>query len=132
MLLMGSTANLDTGIRNGKWHTFCASRFFIFTLFAQIYNTVLCGIVYSKIKTISRTNLYVKYVLVLSYFVQLYISLKYGEDLWSEDRSGLNSVVGKILEWTLTFCVVGMFYSMGADCQHFEFVFEESKSSLHT
>ena len=49
MLLMGSTANLDTGRTHPKWHTFCASKFFIFTLLALIYNTVLYSIVHSKI-----------------------------------------------------------------------------------
>lgn len=45
MLLMGSTANIDTGKSNGKWHGFCASNFFIFTILAQIYNTVIFWIV---------------------------------------------------------------------------------------
>jgi hypothetical protein len=45
MLLMGSTANIDTGKVNGKWHNFCASNFFVFTILAQIYNTVIFWIV---------------------------------------------------------------------------------------
>jgi hypothetical protein len=56
MLLMGSTANLDTGKQDGKWHTSCASTFFIFTLLAQIYNTVICWLVYNKVKGINQTK----------------------------------------------------------------------------
>jgi len=74
MLLMGSTANIDTGIGNGDWHVACASNFFIFTLVAQLYNTIICWIVYSEIKTISKINLYFKSVLIALLVVQLIIS----------------------------------------------------------
>jgi hypothetical protein len=75
MLLMGSTANLDTGKRHPTWHTFCASRFFIFTVLALIYNTVLYCIVHIKIKTVNVTNLYFKLALMAAMIVQLLISL---------------------------------------------------------
>jgi hypothetical protein len=96
MLLMGSTANIDTGKRDGKWHTFCASKFFIFTLVAQIYNTVVCSIVYSKIKTLSRVNLYCKQGLVGLMLVQLYISTSYGGGVFEEEKE-FGSVINVIL-----------------------------------
>lgn len=78
MLLMGSTANIDTGKHNSKWHTFCASRFFILTLIAQIYNTVIYSIVHSKTGKINKINLYFKYFLAFLLILQLLISIKYG------------------------------------------------------
>jgi hypothetical protein len=79
MLLMGSTANIDTGKRNGKWHTFCASKFFIFTLVALLYNTVIYSIVHFKIGKVSTKNLYFKIALAAAMVLQLYISIHYGE-----------------------------------------------------
>jgi hypothetical protein len=75
MMLMGSTANIDTGKRNGKWHTFCASKFFIFTLVAQLYNTVIYCIVHKKIGVVSIANLYFKLVILVLLLVQLAISI---------------------------------------------------------
>lgn len=81
---MGSTANLDTGKKNPKWHTFCASRFFIFTIVALIYNTVIYCIVYKKIKKVSLPNLYFKLALLAAMILQLYISLIYGSSTEAE------------------------------------------------
>lgn len=93
MLLMGSTANLDTGKRHPKWHTFCASHFFIFTLIALIYNTVVYFLVQRKVKTVSVSNLYFKIALVAAIFVQLYISSAYGNGVFPEEvEEGLKSI----------------------------------------
>lgn len=78
MLLMGSTANIDTGKTHPKWHTFCASKFFIFTLIAQMYNTVVYMLVRSKIGKISQANNLFKIVLLSLLVLQLLISIKYG------------------------------------------------------
>lgn len=112
MLLMGSTANIDTGKRNGKWHTFCASKFFLLTLLALIYNTVLYWIVHSKIGKVNVPNLYFKLALVGAMLLQLYISLHFGLEMESEED--FNSV-NVIIEWTLTLTVIANFYSMSID-----------------
>ena len=39
--LMGSTANIDTGTHNSHWHTHCAGMTFLFTVLAQILNSIL-------------------------------------------------------------------------------------------
>lgn len=123
MLLMGSTANIDTGKRNQKWHTFCASRFFIFTLLAQIYNTVIYCIVYSKIKTVSLSNIYFKLVIFAAILLQLFISYEYGASEFEVEGGEVNSIA-VILEWTLTITVISNFYSMGLDVENFKFVYE--------
>ena len=58
--LMGSTANIDTGKHNSEWHTWCASHFFILTLIAQIYNTVIFCNLYFIHKAVSKTLTYLK------------------------------------------------------------------------
>jgi hypothetical protein len=123
MLLMGSTANLDTGKRHPGWHTFCASRFFIFTVLALIYNTLIYCILYCKTRKVSLPNLYCKLLLVAAMFLQLLISLKYGASLDAR-ASDVKSVVGVILEWTLTLTVIANFYSMAVDVEDFRFVYE--------
>ena len=88
MLLMGSTANIDTGKGNGKWHTFCASNFFIFTILAQIYNTVIFWIVSEKIQTVSKNNLYLKFFVLGLLIIQLLVSLKSG--IYAKEDFGLD------------------------------------------
>jgi len=78
MLLMGSTANIDTGKSNGKWHGFCASNFFLFTILAQIYNTVIFWIVSEKIQTINKNNLYLKLFVLVLLAIQGIIALQDG------------------------------------------------------
>ena len=116
MMLMGSTANIDTGRTHPKWHTFCASKFFIFTVLAQIYNTVIYCIVKRKIGKVSLNNIYFKLILLGLLILQLGISIYYGVDIEEESvGSEFESVIGKILEWTLTTTVILGFYSMGLD-----------------
>jgi hypothetical protein len=76
--LMGSTANLDTGKRNPKWHTFCASKFFIFTVLSQLLNTALFSKLYFSFKAVSKTLVYLKLFQAFLIFLQIYISVQYG------------------------------------------------------
>jgi hypothetical protein len=76
--LMGSTASVDTGIRNGNWHTACASSFFLLTILAQLYNTLISWIVYVNIKTINKNLLYLKSIHSFLVVLQIYISVNYG------------------------------------------------------
>jgi len=124
MLLMGSTANLDTGKSDGHWHTSCASSFFIFTLVALVYNTFIGWIVYKNIKTLSIVNLYFKTAIFASILFQLLLSQIYGAiGLLGENKS-LGNDMDKILEWSLTVTVILNFYSIGLDTKHFKFVYD--------
>jgi uncharacterized membrane protein len=77
MLLMGSTATIDTGVMKGAWHNFCASKFFTVTLIALVYNTFLYTVVHFNIDKVKTINLYFKWVLVALIGVQLYIARVY-------------------------------------------------------
>lgn len=72
---MGNTATIDTGKMNEKWHTTCASTFFIFTLTAQVLNAVIYTLVYNKTKAVSYNNLIFKYVLLGLLVIQGLLSL---------------------------------------------------------
>ena len=61
---MGNTASIDTGNMDKKLHVFCASKFFIVTFLAQIYNTVICAWLSDQTKLISKKNLYLKYFIL--------------------------------------------------------------------
>jgi hypothetical protein len=80
MSLMGSTANIDTGIRNGSWHQRCAASFFLLTSLAIFYNTFLCWIIYEKTRDISRTSMAIKVLLTVLMLIQMWISLENGAD----------------------------------------------------
>lgn len=73
-LLMGSTANIDTGKHNSKWHTFCASRFFMLTVAAQIYNTCVFAHLYFKHKAVNKILTYLKIFHLFLILVQLYVA----------------------------------------------------------
>jgi len=70
-LLMGSTANIDTGQHNSKWHTECASKFFIFTVLAQLYNTIVFSHLYFVHKAVSKTTTYLKLIHLVLLILQL-------------------------------------------------------------
>jgi hypothetical protein len=78
MLLMGNTATIDTGKMKDKWHTNCASRFFIFTLIAQALNTGFCWFFHLKTKALSLNNLYFKTGLIVLLIMQILLSSVYG------------------------------------------------------
>ena len=69
--LMGSTANIDTGKRDGKWHTFCAGWFFKTTLVAQLYNTIIFANLYFRYKAVNKYLTYAKIVHVALLLIQL-------------------------------------------------------------
>lgn len=73
-LLMGSTANIDTGKHNSKWHTFCASKFFILTVAAQIYNTCVFAHLYFKYKAVSKVLTYAKIFHLVLVLIQFYVA----------------------------------------------------------
>ena len=124
LLLMGNTASIDTGKMNGHLHTFCASRFFIITFIAQIYNTLLGAGLYSHTKAISRWNLYLKYFILVILLIQILDSAVKGYG-WFRPEGQLGSDKDKFLEWTLTATVISMFLSIGLDASKFEFVYTE-------
>lgn len=124
LLLMGNTATIDTGKMNEKLHEFCASKFFIVTLIAQIYNTYICTDLQRKTHAISRTNLYLKYFVLFMLILQIIDSSIKGEGPLFEERFAVGSDKDKFLEWTLTATVISNFLSIGLDVSKFEFVYE--------
>jgi hypothetical protein len=77
-LLMGSTANIDTGKQNMKWHTACASSFFVTTLVAQLLNTLLFAKLSYTFNAVNRTLCNLKIFQVILVFIQVFITSKYG------------------------------------------------------
>jgi hypothetical protein len=78
MFLMGNTATIDTGKMDEKWHTTCASLFFISTLTAQVLNAVVYTLIYDKTKAVSHSNLLFKYVLIALLALQGLLSMYQG------------------------------------------------------
>jgi hypothetical protein len=127
-LLMGTTATIDTGKMNDKWHNSCASSFFIFTLIAQIYNTAIFSHLYFKYNAVSRTSTYLKIIHLVLLIIQLLESTNsklwthYGEKFEENDLMGDKGI---FLEWTLTLTVVFGFLIMSMDVKNFNFVYEK-------
>ena len=120
IFLMGSTATIDSGRMNENLHELCARSFFVCTLVAQAYNTVICTILHQNTGAISQASLITKYVLFVLLLVQLIASTT--GDFWEEYESPNSRA--QFLEWTLTATVILGFYSIGRDCRKFSFVYE--------
>ena len=118
---MGNTASIDTGNMNKNLHVFCASKFFIVTFIAQIYNTVICSYLSDKTKSITKTNLYVKYGILALLALQGIDSAIKGYGLYDDS----NNDKSKFLEWTLTATIISMFISIGMDGKRFQFVYTD-------
>lgn len=121
LFLTGNTASIDTGFMNTKLHVFCAGKFFIFTILAQIYNTVVCARLSQQTSAISKWNMYLKYFILGMFVLQVIDSLSKGYGLlgWLEGGSGSNSDKGIFLEWTMTATVITNFLSVGLDAIKF-------------
>lgn len=75
-LLMGSTANLDTGHQNTTWHVYCATLFFYFTMSAQILNTLLYLKLSYSFNIVNKPLLYLKIVQSAFLLTELYLDTK--------------------------------------------------------
>ena len=127
LLLMGNTATIDTGRMNTKWHTTCASNFFIFTLIAQAYNTVICTILHQNTGALSQLNLYFKYLLLVLLAIQGLLSIN--STFWEDFATLSPNSRSQFLEWSLTATIIMGCYSIGLDCKKFKFVYELSSHS---
>jgi hypothetical protein len=82
--LMGSTALIDTGKENMHLHQMCAKVFFILTIIAQLYNTVVYTLLWQKHNILSKWGVYSKLFLAFLFIVQIYLSVQKGEFFDSE------------------------------------------------
>ncbi len=71
---MGSTANIDTGKQNTKWHVFCAGNFFKFTMLAQLLNTALFMKLSFTYNAVNRNLVYLKIVQSIIVIIELYLN----------------------------------------------------------
>jgi hypothetical protein len=117
MLLMMSTACIDTGHMFELLHDVCATSFFIVTFFAQIYNTVIVIDIQKKCNAFSQINMYVKYAILGILAVQLAESFTSGYGLTGYVTANDNK--SNFLEWTLTTTLISMFMSIGFDGSRF-------------
>jgi hypothetical protein len=72
--LMGSTALIDTGHQNMTWHQHCAATFFVLTIIAQLYNTVIYSMLWYKNKFGNVILVYTKIVIAILFIIQIYLS----------------------------------------------------------
>jgi len=72
--LMGSTALIDTGYQNMTWHQHCAATFFVLTIIAQLYNTVIYGMLWYKNKFGNVVLVCIKIMIGVLFMIQIYLS----------------------------------------------------------
>lgn len=125
LLLMMSTACIDTGHMFELLHDVCATSFFIVTFFAQIYNTVIVIKIQKICKAFSQSNIYFKYVLLAVLAVQLFFN--FAPSVLSQCETAGDAEVmdnkSNFYEWTLTTTIISMFMSIGLDAGRFDLVY---------
>ena len=121
--LFGNTATIDTGRMNEKWHVTCAGTFFVLTILACLYNTILFWIIYFHIKTVKLSSLVVKTILSLALIIQAYLDVNSGSlDSYENWKS---SDLAHYLEFTLAFTLLAYFAIMGLDLKGFKMVYRK-------
>ena len=61
------------------WHQNCAKVFFILTIIAQLYNTVVYTLLWSKYNVLNKWGVYAKLTLAFLFIVQIFLSAVDGE-----------------------------------------------------
>ena len=79
--LMGSTALIDTGHENMHWHQNCAKVFFILTIIAQLYNTVVYAHLWYTHGVVNKLGVIFKLILAFLFIIQIYLSAKSGASI---------------------------------------------------
>jgi hypothetical protein len=123
LLLMGSTANIDTGKQNMKWHQACASSFFVTTLLAQLLNTLLFAKLSFGFNAVNRNLVYLKIVNFVLIIIQIYITSTYGTFLESETGEQVESTIANFIEWSLTYTILFGYILMSLDVANFKYVY---------
>jgi hypothetical protein len=75
LFLMGSTANIDDGVRKQKWHLACAKGFFLFTVLTCFFNTIIYNILYFRYKSVTSLSAILKLILMILSIIQIYLSI---------------------------------------------------------
>lgn len=119
LYLFGSTATIDTGRMNMKLHVHCAGMFFILTIASCIYNTVICWAVYQGTKKISKVSISLKLILSVLLIYQLYLEYFKASGLFTLDNSDLSH----ILEYTLSFTLLGHILVIAYDLKGFKMAY---------
>lgn len=73
--LMGASATIDTGVYKNKIHVICAVVFFLMTIWACIYNTLICLVIWRTKGTMSQLNVTLKTIVSFSLFVWMMLAL---------------------------------------------------------
>lgn len=121
--LMGSTANIDTGTHNSRWHTTCASIFFIGAGLSSTYNTfVATAMCYYGV--ISKKDYLPKLILTVLLFIQVYISNHHGTTYGTFATGPLGNDIDHILEYTAAFTILFYIYIIGMDVRKYNLVYE--------
>jgi uncharacterized membrane protein YbjE (DUF340 family) len=112
---MGSTATLATGKHYIHWHTLCATTFFVLTILACLYNTLMCYLVSRKVHSFENGTMIVKYILTALLTVWLYLALFYHSP---------NKNFGNIVEYALAYLILAYIFLIGYDLKNFMLDYE--------
>ena len=104
MLLMMSTALIDTGYMFELAHEVCATSFFILSFFAQVYNCVIVFDLQTRTNAFNQLNIYLKYGILALLAVQLLVSVSSDYGLTGYVTAG--DPKGNFLAWTLTATII--------------------------
>lgn len=119
---MGSTAFIDTASEHHKFHMKCAEFFFLLTIIAQLYNTVLFTVLSFKFKAVSRVLTYLKITQAFLLLLQIIIDTKK-----SATAGDLEDDKGNFIEWTSSFTICLGYFIMSFDLSNFKYVYENQK-----
>lgn len=108
--LMAASTTIDTGEYKNKPHVICAVIFFLTTIIACIYNTLLSIIVRRKTKKLSRLNIYAKVIVSGMLFIWMMLALFYKSPY---------KYFGNVAEYSMTFLILAYILILGWDMDEY-------------
>lgn len=108
--LMAASATIDTGDYKNRPHVICAVVFFLATIIACIYNTLLCIIVHIKTKQFSKTNIWLKVIVSGMLFIWMMLALFYKSPY---------KYFGNVAEYSMTYLILAYILLLGRDMNKF-------------
>jgi hypothetical protein len=113
--LMAASATIDTGVYKNHFHVICAVVFFLTTIIACAYKTIICLVVYFTTHHISKLNVILKTIVGGTLVIWTLLVLFYKSP---------NKYFTEIAEYSMTYLILAYVMLMSWDMKKFVLDYE--------
>lgn len=113
--LMAASATIDTGVYKNHIHVICAVVFFLGTIWACIFDTLICLVIWRTKQTISQLNVTLKVIVSMSLFVWMILAIFYKSPY---------RYFTEVAEYSMTYLILAYALLIGRDLKGFVLDYE--------